>query len=96
MQFVIIAEDGKDTAALKRRLSARTAHIENTEANIQHMIIGAATLNESNEMNGSVMIVDFPSRDDLDTWLKHEPYVTDSVWKKITILPCKIGPSFLK
>ncbi len=94
MQFVLIAKDGTDAEALQRRLDARAAHIQNTDNNIANMLIGAATLNGQGEMNGSVMIVDFPSREDLDNWLKAEPYVTGDVWRDIEIIPCKVGPSF--
>lgn len=94
MQFVLIAKDGTDADALQRRLAAREAHIKNTDDNIANMLIGAATLNEQGDMNGSVMVVDFPSREDLDAWLKAEPYVTGDVWRDITVLPCKVGPSF--
>lgn len=96
MQFVIIAKDGTDAEALQRRFDAREAHIQNTEQNMQHMIMGVATLNDNEDMNGSVMVVDFPSREELDKWLKSEPYVTEKVWDGITVLPCKVGPSFIK
>jgi uncharacterized protein YciI len=96
MQFVIIAKDGEDSGALQRRLNAREGHIQNTEKNMHHMIMGVATLDDQENMNGSVMVVDFPSRDDLDDWLNSESYVVEGVWKDITVLPCKVGPSFLK
>jgi len=41
-------------------------------------------------MNGSIYIVDFLSRKELDKWLKVEPYVTGKVWEKIDIIPCKV------
>lgn len=94
MQFTIIAIDAQDADALQRRFAAREAHIQNTENHKQHMIMGAATLNEKGEMNGSVMIVEFPNRNALDEWLANEPYVAGKVWDKITVLPCKVGPSF--
>jgi len=47
-------------------------------------------------MIGSVLIVDFPSRDALDEWLKVEPYVIGNVWDKIQVKPCKVGPMFLE
>lgn len=96
MQFLLLAKDGADTEALQRRLAARTAHIKNTDDNMPHMIMGAATLNEAGDMNGSVMIVDFPDRAALDAWLAGEPYVTGDVWREIEIIPCKVGPSFVK
>lgn len=96
MQFVIIAKDGTGPEALQRRLKARADHIQNTDLNMPHMIMGVATLNDQADMCGSVMVVDFPSRAELDQWLKSEPYVVQGVWRDITILPCKVGPSFLK
>jgi hypothetical protein len=96
MQFVLIAKDGMDIGALQRRLDARAAHSQNTDDNMPHMKMGAATLGEDGNMNGSVMVVEFESREALDAWLEKEPYVTQGVWKDIEILPCRIGPSFLK
>lgn len=63
---------------------------------MQHMIMGVATLDDNGAMNGSVMVVDFPTREDFDAWLKSEPYVVQDVWREVTVLPCKIGPSFIK
>lgn len=38
-------------------------------------------------MIGSAVIVDFPSRAELDDWLKNDPYVTGGVWQKIEVRP---------
>lgn len=95
-QFLITAKDGTDEGALERRLKARDAHIANTDASITHMIMGAATLNEAGQMNGSSMIVEFDTRADLDAWLTTEPYVVQNVWHEIAITECRVGPSFKK
>lgn len=96
MQFVIIARDGDDAGASERRQKARAAHIQNIEDHMAHMLMGVATLDGNEAMNGSVLVVDFPSREALESWLKDEPYVAQQVWKDITILPCRLGPSFQK
>ena len=96
MQFLITAHDGQDTEASQRRQKARADHIQNTNNNMKHMIMGVATLDAQGNMNGSIMVVDFPSREDLDVWLKSEPYIVQDVWKEVTIIPCKVGPSFIK
>ncbi|HSW96785.1 MAG TPA: YciI family protein [Candidatus Saccharimonadales bacterium] len=59
-------------------------------------VMGVALLDESERMIGSVMILDYPSRKELDEWMTIEPYVINNVWEKIEITPCKIGPTFLK
>jgi len=40
------------------------------------------------------MVVDFPSKADLDAWLKAEPYVIGNVWQKIEVLPARVPPLF--
>src|SRR5437660_367193 len=96
MRFIVIAQDGDDPRALYRRLAARAAHIalgDKMKAAGQ-MLYGVAILDDSEKMIGSILVCEFPSRNDLDSWLKVEPYVTGNVWKKIDIKRCKIGPSF--
>lgn len=77
-------------------MGAREAHIALSREAVARgeQLVGAALLNESGNMSGSVMIVDFPSRQELEEWLEAEPYVTGGVWRKIEVLPCQLGPSF--
>lgn len=96
MQFCIIARDGRDAEAPGRRMAARQAHIALSDEAVARgeQVLGAALLGDDGAMNGSVMIVDFPSRQELDAWLASEPYVTGGVWRDIEVVPCKVGPSF--
>lgn len=96
MQFAIIARDYKDQEALSRRMAAREAHIalSNTAKEKGEQLFGAAMLNEQGKMCGSIMVVELPSRKEVEAWLAIEPYVTGKVWEQIEIIPCKIGPSF--
>jgi hypothetical protein len=96
MQFLIIAHDGEDKDAIERRLAARDTHVALGDEAIKkgEQLMGVALLNEDEQMCGSALIVDFPSREALNEWLEKEPYVTGDVWKKIEIYPCKVGPSF--
>ncbi len=36
-------------------------------------------------MKGSLLVLDFPTRGDLDSYLASEPYVVEKVWEKIEI-----------
>ncbi len=96
MLFMLIAKDGTDQNALKRRLAVREDHIALSDQAIRRgeQILGCALLSENNEMCGSVMLVDFENRETLDHWLENEPYVTGKVWQDIEVYPCKVGPSF--
>jgi uncharacterized protein YciI len=98
MQFLVIAYDGTDDKALERRMASREAHL----AGIQRMIAegkalyGVAILNDREQMAGSVMVVEYASRAEVDAWLKSEPYVTGDVWRKIEVSPARVPPIFLK
>jgi hypothetical protein len=59
-------------------------------------IYGVAILNEREQMIGSVLVVDYPTRADVDAWLRTEPYVVGDVWRKIEVLPAKVPPMFVK
>ncbi len=98
MQYIVTAYDGTDEGALDRRLKAREEHLKTVEKRFKdgEHLYGAAILDEDGEMIGSLMVVDYPSRENLDNWLKVEPYVVGNVWQKIDIQPCKVAPIFMK
>jgi uncharacterized protein YciI len=97
MQVLLIAYDGKDEGAPQRRLAVREQHIAVGDAMIAkgQMFFGTAVLDGSEAMIGSMLVLDFPDRAELDAWLKREPYVVGDVWKEINVQPCRIGPSFV-
>lgn len=87
MQFLVVAYDGDDDDALARRMAAREAHLANVRrlAAEGKVIVGGALLNDDGQMNGSAVIADFPSRAELDEWLRTDPYVTGDVWRRIEV-----------
>ena len=96
MQFLVIGHDGEDDEALSRRMAARDAHLALVSDSVKdgRQLMGAAILDDEGKMRGSVMLVNYPSRKDVDEWLKNEPYVIGNVWKKIDVIPCQLAPSF--
>ena len=98
MQFLVIGYDGTDEKAPERRMAVREAHL----AGIVKMkeagtaVYGVAILNDREQMIGSALVVDFPTRADVDAWLKTEPYITGGVWQKIEVLPARVPPMFAK
>jgi len=98
MQFLIVAYDAEDEGAPTRRLEARQAHLD-TIARYKasgNMHIGAALIGPEGKMMGSVIIADFPTREEMEAWLNEDPYVVHDVWGDIMIEECKIAPSFAK
>ena len=96
MQYIVIGYDGTDEHALERRLAVRAEHLALGDKlrDEGKLLYGAAMLTDSGQMKGSVLICEFSSREELDGWLAEEPYVTGDVWRKIEVMPCKVGPSF--
>jgi uncharacterized protein len=96
MQWLIIARDGRDAGAERRRLAARPAHLENA-ARLQargHLLVGGALLDDDGRMIGSACVAQFATREELDQWLRTDPYVTGGVWQKIEVLPYRVAPHY--
>ncbi len=100
MHFLVTGYDGTDDGAPARRAAARPDHLASAT---QMMTAGqlpyaAALLSEGPEpkMIGSLMFVNFSTRDELDRWLKVEPYVVQKVWERIEIRPVQPGPIFMR
>ena len=86
MQFVIIGLDGTDDEAPARRQAVRQDHIQKGDELLASgdLWYGAALLNDDGTMKGSMYVVDFPSEEALQEYLKTEPYVMGNVWQNIT------------
>ena len=87
MQFLVKGLDGKDEGAINRRLAVREDHIALGDKLVAsgNMWYGAALVDDSGKMIGSVLIMDFPSEKELQDWFDIEPYVIGNVWKEIEI-----------
>ena len=98
MHFIVTAYDGKDSEAASRRQAVRAQHLAGVKQLIKEgrHLFGAAILSDESRMIGSVMIVDYPSKEALmSEWLDSEPYITGDVWKEIDIRPCMVPGFFL-
>jgi uncharacterized protein YciI len=96
MEFVLSAYDCTDKDALERRLKYRDAHL----ALISKLkkegkaLYGGAILDQENKMIGSIIVYNFSSREELDNYLKEEPFITGNVWGKIEVQHFRTAPSF--
>lgn len=94
MQFVVTAYDYTDDDAITRRLANRDKHLADVKTMIKAgtFLSGGAILDENNKMIGSTVHVQFNSREQLDAWIKNDPYTTGKVWEKIDIKEVKLVP----
>lgn len=93
MQFLLIAYDGTDEAALERRMKVREDHLANIGVLRKkgEFKCGGAILDDGGKMVGSMIIYDFPDRQALDECLQDEVYFTKGVWEKIEIKPFRLA-----
>ena len=87
MQFLVLAYDGENKLA--KRLEVRPQHLANLPKD--HVICAGGLLTEdTGQMKGSAMVMEFESRSALDEYLRTEPYVVAGVWEKITVEPMNV------
>ena len=97
MLFVVLGHDGTDSEALARRMAAREEHLQNVQALYDAGIFryGGALLDAHGNMNGSMMVLDYPSEAALRAeFLSKEPYVTQGVWQTIHVHPMRLPTMF--
>ncbi|HVN70431.1 MAG TPA: YciI family protein [Desulfomonilia bacterium] len=97
MHYLIIAKDGSDEKAPERRLASREKHLASIAKLISEgkALYGAALIDDHGAMKGSILIMDFPSQDDLEHYLATEPYITGKVWQQVEVKPCRVPELFL-
>ena len=83
MQFVIKAYDGE--GMLDKRMEVRPRHLEGMEKMRNHVICAGGLLDDEGKMKGSLLVMEFQNRKELDEYLAHEPYVVEHVWENIEI-----------
>ena len=88
MQYLITAYDGANM--LEKRMAVRPRHIENMAKVDGEVICAGGLLDENGKMKGSVLILDFDSKERLDEYLADEPYIVEHVWEKITVEPMNV------
>jgi uncharacterized protein YciI len=93
MQFVIMARDGTDPEAVARRQAVRPHHLDGIQPLVDggNILMGGAILDDDGTMRGSVLLVDFASRDALDAWLNDDPYVTGGVWQEVEVSSFRVA-----
>ena len=83
MQFVITAYDGE--GMLAKRMEVRPLHLEGMERLKDHLVCAGGLLDDAGNLKGSVLVMEFQSREELDEYLANEIYVKEHVWERITV-----------
>lgn len=83
MQFVVTAHDG--IGMLDKRLEVRSRHLEGVLQLGKHVVCAGGLLDDEGKMKGSVLVLDFEDRSELDAYLASEPYMVEHVWETVEV-----------
>ena len=95
MYYAIISEDVEDSLA--KRKSARPDHIARLEALRDEgrlLTAGPHPNIDSDDpgpagFSGSLIVAEFPSLEDAQTWADADPYIAAGVYRQVTVKPYK-------
>ena len=80
-QYIMYAWDGAREQGQERRMNVHPTHFENARKlkTNGNFFIGGAMLNDDGKMIGSMMVVQFETKEQLQQWLDTEPNITGKV-----------------
>ena len=95
MHYAIMAEDRAGT--LEKRMAARPAHVERLQtlqAEGRLILAGPCPAIDSPDpgpagFTGSLIVAEFASLADAQSWADADPYIAAGVYEKVTIKPFK-------
>ena len=95
MWYAIVSEDVEDSLELRK--SVRPAHLERVHALVDEgrlLIAGPHPAVDSTDpgpagFTGSLIIADFESLQEAETWAQEDPYVKAGVYARVTVKPFK-------
>ena len=88
MQFIVKAYD--EPNMLEKRMEVRPLHLEGMKALGKQIICAGGLLDDEGKMKGSMLVMEFENRQELDEYLANEPYVQEHVWEKIEVEPINV------
>ena len=89
MYFIIHCTDNPGSAHI--RVENRPAHVDFLKSNRDNLYTAGPTLNDDGEdMNGSLLIVDFPDREAVEAFAAADPYAQAGLFESVVIKPWKL------
>lgn len=86
--YVVHCQDKPGASQL--RLDNRAAHLDYLNAHLDRVVMaGPVQTEDRTGMVGSVLVLDFPERAALDSFLAGDPYARAGLFESVTVLPFK-------
>ena len=71
-------------------MEVRPRHLQNLSQLKGKILCAGGILDEEGKMKGSVMVIDFATRELLEEYLKSEPYIQANVWADVKAEPMNV------
>ena len=89
MHFIIFCTDKPNCLSI--RIANRPAHVKYLENHIENVLVAGPTLgHKTGEMNGSMLIVDFPGLSEAQTFAEDDPYAVAGLFESVVVKPWKM------
>jgi uncharacterized protein YciI len=86
MLFVMTCLDKPDSASL--RAATRPAHLDFIRARVRHVPLAGPLLAEDEKTPiGSMLVLDLPSRAEVDRFAAEDPYAKAGLFQSVTVRP---------
>jgi uncharacterized protein len=95
VHFLVLAWDVVDEGEA-RRDAARPAHALSIRELWERVVLGAGILDDAGVVRGSLVVVDYPNREEVDAYLAHEPFVIQGVWDRVEVHPLRVPDFYLQ
>ena len=98
MHFLVLAWDVSEDDSGSHRDAVRAAHSASIRELWEqgHVLLGAGILDAGGVVRGSLVVVDYPNRVDVDRYLAAEPFATEGVWERVEVHPLRVGDIYLQ
>ncbi len=88
MLYAIVCMDKSDHSHV--RMENRPAHLEYLKSHVDHAVfVGPMLTDDSEGMIGSLLVMDFETRSEADTFAENDPYNQAGLFETVTIAPWK-------
>tara|TARA_B100000686_G_C16730481_1_gene940369 strand:+ start:870 stop:1142 length:273 start_codon:yes stop_codon:yes gene_type:complete len=83
MAYLLICKDKKNS--LKKRLSVRNEHLNYIKKFEKKLILAGPILDKTEKSRGSIIVLDFDNLNDVNVFIKNDPYSKIKLFDKIII-----------
>ena len=87
MAYLIVCRDNENS--LNKRLNNRSNHLEYIKSLGKKLILAGPILDKQGNQCGSILVLNFTNREDVNLFIKNDPYSKVNLFSKIEIINFK-------